>query len=148
VYRLPPGVIAINPAYGETGQTLYVIISGVNFFGTTGVDFGPGIKVNSFTIDSDMQITVNITILDGAQAGSHDVQITTAAGSVDFPNGFDLRVDDPSGEPSSSNHSRAESASLWWVPVLLGGFAVVILTAVLLVMRRKRDSARGSSSAP
>ena len=147
VYRLPPGVIAINPAYGETGQTLYVIISGVNFFGTTGVDFGPGIKVNSFTVDSDMQITVNITILDGAQAGSQDVQITTAAGSVDFPNGFDLRVDDPSGEPSS-DHSRAESASLWWVAVLLGGFAVVILTAVLLVMRRKRDSARGSSSAP
>jgi Quinohemoprotein amine dehydrogenase, alpha subunit domain III len=148
VYRLPPGVIGINPAYGETGQTLYVIISGVNFFGTTGVDFGPGIKVNSFTVDSDMQITVYITILEGTQGGLQDVQITTAAGSVDFPNGFDLRVNDSPGGPSSSNHRPAGPADLWWVPVLLGGFAAVILMAVLLVIRRKRDSAKESSSAP
>ena len=149
VYRLPPGVIGINPASGETGQTLDVIISGVNFFGTTGVDFGPGIRVNSFTIDSDMQITVNITILDGAEGGLHNVQITTAVGSVDYPNGFDLRVKDSSTEPSHSNYTPAGSANRWWIPVLLGGFAVVILAAVLfIVIRKKRDGAKESSSAP
>lgn len=148
VYRLPPGVIGINPAYGETGQTLDVVISGVNFTGTTGVDFGPGIRVYSFTIDSDMQITANITILDGAQGGLHDVRITTAVGSVDFPNGFDLRVKDSSREHSSSNYSPAGSADLWWIPLLLGGFAVVILTAVLFVIRKRRDGAKESSSAP
>jgi hypothetical protein len=148
VYRLPPGVIGINPAYGETGQTLDVIISGVNFFGTTGVYFGPGINVNGFRIDSDLQITVSITILDGAQDGLRNVQITTAAGSVDYPNGFDLRVKDSSTEPSHSNYVPAGSANRWWIPVLLGGFAVVILAAVLFVIRRKKDSAKESSSAP
>lgn len=147
VYRLPPGVIGINPAYGETGQTLDVVISGVNFFGTTGVDFGPGIMVNSLTVDSDMQITVNITILEDAQGGLRNVQISTAAGSIDFPNGFDLRVTDTSADPSRSNYRPAESADLWWVPLLLGGFAVAILIAVLLVMRKRRDGAKGSSSA-
>ncbi len=149
VYRLPPGVTGVNPASGETGQTMDVIISGVNFFGTTGVDFGPGIRVNSFTIDGDMQITANITILDGAQGGLHSVRITTAAGSVDFPNGFDLLVKDSPTEPSHSNYKPAGSANRWWVPVLLGGGAVVVLAAVLfVVVRKKRDGAEESSSAP
>jgi hypothetical protein len=149
VYRLPPGVIGINPASGETGQTLDVIISGVNFFGTTGLDFGPGIRVNGFRIDSDMQITVSITILDGAGGGLRNVQITTAVGSVDYPNGFDLRVDDSSTNPSHSNYTPAGSANRWWVPLLFGGFAVVILAAVLfIVIRKKREGAKETSSAP
>jgi len=149
VYRLPPGVIGINPAYGGTGQSLDVIISGVNFFGTTGVHFGPGIRVNGFTIDSDTQITVNITILDGAEGGLRNVRITTAVGSVDYANGFDLRVTGSSTEPSHSNYTPAGSANRWWVPVLLGGFAVVILAAVLFIMnRKKRDSAKETSSTP
>ena len=149
VYRLPPGVIGVNPASGETGQTLDVIISGVNFFGTTGVDFGSGIKVNGFTIDGDMQITANITILDGAEGGLHNVRITTAVGSVDFPNGFDLLVKGSPTEPSHSNYKPAGSANRWWVPALLGGVAVVVLAAVLfVVVRKKRGGAEESSSAP
>jgi len=149
VYRLPPGVIGVNPASGETGQTLDVIISGVNFFGTTGVDFGSGIKVNGFAIDGDMQITANITILDGAEGGLYNVRITTAVGSVDFPNGFDLLVKGSPTEPSHSNYKPAGSANRWWVPVLLGGGAVVVLAAVLfVVVRKKRGGAEESSSVP
>jgi hypothetical protein len=144
VYRLPPGVIGINPACGETGQTLDVIISGVNFTGATTVDFGPGIGVNSFTIDSDTQITVNITILNEAQGGLHNVQITTAVGSVDFPNGFDLRVTDSSKE-RSSDYATEGSAARWWVLPLLGGFVVATLVAVLFVIRRKRNEGKESS---
>ncbi|MDM7999808.1 MAG: hypothetical protein QUS33_07390 [Dehalococcoidia bacterium] len=148
VYRLPPGIVGINPASGNIGETLDVIISGVNFFGTTGVDFGPGIRVNSFTVDSDTQITVNITILEDAEQCLHDVRITTATGSVEFPKGFDLKVADSApGKISPSEYRPPGSANLWWIFPLLGGLAVVGVGVGFLVARTRGSRGKGASSA-
>ena len=147
VYRLPPGVVGVSPASGKPGQTLDIVISGVNFTGTTSVDFGPGVKVNSFRVDSDMQITANITVLEGAEEGLRDVQITTAVGSVSFPSGFDLDVGNSSG-PSSLGPSSGGSSGWWWLPVLLGGFVAAISLFILLLMRRKKDGTKERPSTP
>jgi large repetitive protein len=146
VYRLPPGVIGVSPASGKPGQTLDVVISGVNFTGTTSVDFGIGVRVNRFRVDSDMQITANITILDGAEGGLRNVDIETEVGSVSFPSGFNLSVD--SASRHSSPVSSSDGSSSWlWVPMVLGGLVVAVSLIILLVVRRKRDGAEQPPSA-
>ena len=140
--------MSTRPA-GETGQTMDVIISGVNFFGTTGVDFGPGIKVNGFTVDGDTQITANLTRLTEQQGGLRNVRITTAVGPSISLTGLNLLVKDSPPSLPTPTTSRRDTANRWWVPALLGGGAVVVLAAVLfVVVRKKRDGAEESSSAP
>jgi hypothetical protein len=58
-----------------------VTLSGVYLTHVTGVSFGAGITVNSFTVDSDSQITAHITIAHGASGGARDVTVTTGGGA-------------------------------------------------------------------
>lgn len=74
-------ITAVNPPSGAQGETLSVMITGSKFTGATEVNFGLGIAVNSFTVNSDTQITANITISSSAALGARDVSVKTAAGT-------------------------------------------------------------------
>jgi hypothetical protein len=90
---IPPGpcpkpvVSSINPAVGQWQQTLDVTITGSSFTDAQAVSFGQGITVNSFTVDSDSNITANITITTGAVA-ARDVTVTTPCGSGKLTGGL------------------------------------------------------------
>jgi hypothetical protein len=74
-------VTGVNPSGGTQGQCLTVIITGTGFTGATAVNFGTGITVNSFTVNSDTQITANICIAADAALGARDVSVTTTGGT-------------------------------------------------------------------
>ena len=78
-----PTVIGTNPSNGyrgETGKT--VLIAGTGFIGATVVTFsGTGITVNSFVVNTSIEISVNIDIGLGAAMGVCDVAVTTPGGT-------------------------------------------------------------------
>jgi hypothetical protein len=84
VDQAPPGMSSVNPDQAIQGQTLDVVVTGTHFNGTTLVSFGAEINVNTYTVDSDTQITVNITVDPNATPGPRDVSITTPAGTVTY----------------------------------------------------------------
>ena len=85
---LGPLVISVNPNSGTYNKTLNITISGKKFTGATSVSFGTGISINSFTINSDTQITASITISSAATAGKRDVSVTTPKGTGTLTGGF------------------------------------------------------------
>jgi cyclophilin family peptidyl-prolyl cis-trans isomerase/Leucine-rich repeat (LRR) protein len=68
-------ITSVTPTQGSQGQTYSVTITGTNLTGATGVSFGSGIKVNSFTVNSPTQITASVTVDATANLGPRDVQV-------------------------------------------------------------------------
>jgi hypothetical protein len=83
-----PTVTSVDPDTGNQGQTLDVTITGTDLTAGTVDSFGAGITVNSYTVDSDIQITANITIDPGATLGTRDVTVTTPGGTSTLTGGF------------------------------------------------------------
>jgi hypothetical protein len=90
-----PTVTAVNPDQGYRGETLDVTITGTNFNGATSVSFGAGITVNDFDVDSNTQITADITIAAGATLGTRDVSVTTPEGTGTLEDGFTVLEEVP-----------------------------------------------------
>jgi hypothetical protein len=85
----PPTVTSATPDRGKQGQHLAsVVIAGVDLTGATVVDFGAGVVVNSFSVDTDIQITADITIGPTATLGFRDVTVTTPGGPGVLTHGF------------------------------------------------------------
>ncbi len=101
VTTTPVGIISINPYHSPTSQTLDVEIVGLNTHftgGTTTVNFGPFITVNSVTVNTPTDLIANITtsyldqgVLTPSPSGWQQVYVNTGAEqlltgfSVDFP---------------------------------------------------------------
>ena len=88
VIQAPPTITSVSPTNAALGQTLAVAIKGTYFTGATAVSFGPGIKVNGFTVNSSTKISSNITIDALAVLGVRDVSVTTPAGTSTLTSGF------------------------------------------------------------
>ncbi len=90
-----PGAPTINlpltPATGSQGETVIVAVAGTNFYsGVTSLSFGDDITVNSLTIVSPTQVSVNITIGAAAALGPRGIAVTNtpAGGSQTQPLAF------------------------------------------------------------
>ena len=103
----PPIVIGLSPNHGGLGETLYVAISGTGFYGASAVVFrsGLGVTVNSFTVDSQTQITANLAIASTATIGPRDVSVTTPRGTGTLTGTFEVT----GVSPSSGNHGNTLS---------------------------------------
>jgi hypothetical protein len=77
-----PIVTSVNPNVGNQGAILSAVIQGVNLSGTTAVNFGSGITVTGYTVNSATQITASITISGSATTGARDVSVTTPVGTA------------------------------------------------------------------
>ena len=74
-----PTLTSISPIAGGIGQTLDVTVVGTNFVkGATTVNFGVGVAVNSFVMNSATSISANITIASDAVAAARSVTVTNA----------------------------------------------------------------------
>lgn len=84
----PPTLSSMAPCQGQMADSLTLILYGTYLTGATAPDFGPGIVVESFTVDSPSQITVHITIEAGADIGSRDITVSTPGGTATLAAGF------------------------------------------------------------
>jgi len=84
----PPTLTSLNPNQGAQGDTIAVTITGDHLTGATSIEFGSGVNVNSFTVDTSTQITANISIDAGALLGPRDVSVTTPGGTATLTDSF------------------------------------------------------------
>jgi hypothetical protein len=134
VLHYPEAVIvsSVSPSAGRAGETRNVVISGVCLNGATGVTFGNGVTVNSFTVDSPYRITANITITAETPGGARNVEVMTPRGVGRLSSGFTVREAVPA--------PAEESGSRMWIQWLVLGVvcAAVLGVAGYLLVRRRR----------
>ena len=97
-----PAPDSCSPTGATAASTLDVTITGVNLGEVTAVSFGSGATVNSFTVDSDTQITVSITT--GSTPGHYTITLTNPKGDAVLTDAFDVYAYPPqitSVSPSS-----------------------------------------------
>jgi hypothetical protein len=129
---LTPIVDAISPQSGRPGDTLDVVIRGSNFTGATSVDFGPGVTVNSFEVESPTRIVANITIDPAAELGDNNIVITTPSGNSTSSVAFNIDL--------SAVATGASGAGGLWLLLILVLLAIVggFLLFAWLKRRKKR----------
>jgi hypothetical protein len=105
-----PIVTSVDPAQGNIGQTLDVVITGTDFTDASAVSLGADIAVNSFLVDGATQITANITIASSATPGIRNASVTTAGGSSTLSNAFTIAK---VNHPPVITSVKANPAQLW-----------------------------------
>jgi len=89
-----PAIVSVNPNTGQQGQqSLSVAITGQNTHfvqGTTQVDLGAGVTVNSLTVTDATDLAATISIDPAATLGSRTVTVTTGSEVVSLANGFTI----------------------------------------------------------
>ena len=127
---IAPTLDGVGPESGHAGETLEIITSGSGFTDATAVNFGSGITVNSFSVDSSNRITANITINSDASPGHYDVTVTTPSGDGTLTEAFSVTTESTGGSGS------------WWLwlltPLLFLGIGGLLL--LLLFKRRKKET--------
>ncbi len=112
---------------GAPGETLTVVLTGAKFTGATSIDFGHAISVDSYTVDSDTQITAQISIDPAAESGEHSVVVTTPSGYSVFTESFRIAGEDDSAGILGS----------WWFWLAMVLLAVLLGSMFLLVFSRR-----------
>ena len=86
-----PDIASVTPDTVVQGQTpVDVIVIGTNFTGAQTVDFGQGIRVDQLVVDSDEQITAQITVDPFARRGTRHIVVTTPEGESLCPGCFEV----------------------------------------------------------
>jgi RHS repeat-associated protein len=115
-----PAITQISPTSGRQGQAGPVAIVGVNTHfvqGTTQVDFGTGVTVNSVTAACSTCLEASVSITEGASIGPRSVTVTTGAEIVSLANGFTVQP----GTPILTSLSRASGHQGETFPVTITG---------------------------
>ena len=88
-------ISSVTPNYGYPGDIrIAVTIIGTHFDNTTVVDFGADVIVSSFSLDSAIQISANVSVLNTATDGWRTVIVTTDYDTIAKSNGFEVRDSD------------------------------------------------------
>ncbi len=93
-----PSLTSATPAAANLSQTLNIVLRGSRFLaGTTTVDLGTGITVNSVTVDSATRITANVSIGPAAALGSRSIVVRNPApgGGASSPVAFVVNLAAP-----------------------------------------------------
>jgi Secretion system C-terminal sorting domain len=132
-----PTLTSVNPSVVVRSQTLNVVLRGTNFISATVPSFGSGgdVTVNSITVDSTRQLTVNITVSPTATLGSRDVTVTNPApgGGVSvLTNGF-VVGDNPNLVPTLASIAPTSAVRLETLNMVFrgSGFVSGVTTVVL-----------------
>ncbi|MGD0894371.1 MAG: Ig-like domain-containing protein [Terracidiphilus sp.] len=93
-----PALESASPGTAQAGTTANVVINGflTNFQQSfTTVSFGSGVTVNFITVNSQTQLTANITIASNATVGPRTIQVTTLGQSVQLSGEFTVTAGTP-----------------------------------------------------
>jgi uncharacterized protein (TIGR03437 family) len=75
-----PQITSLNPASGQVGTAVALVISGANLSGVTAVQFSPSIGVTVSNVNATAtQVTATVTIDASAAAGSRNVSVSSPA---------------------------------------------------------------------
>ncbi len=124
-----PTLESVDPSDGEQGQTLVVTLLGSGFTeDETAVTFGTGITVDATEFVSTSELTVTISIDEGAELGPRTVVVenpTPGGGEAALPDGFEVRQT-PFPEPvlTGISPSTAEQGQALGVTLTGSGFVV------------------------
>ena len=121
-----PTLDGIGPESGHPGETLDIIIDGIDFTGATDIYLGPDVTVNSVHVESPTRITANVTINPGASPGHYDVTVTTPSGDGTLTKAFGITKDSPL------------SSGSWWLWLLTPLLALAVGGLLLFVLFRRR----------
>jgi hypothetical protein len=91
-------ITQVSPNSGQQGQggPLTVVGQNTHFVqGTTQLDMGPGITVNSVTVSCPTCLTAQVTVADNAPIGPHDVTVTTGTEIAKLAGGFIVQPGTP-----------------------------------------------------
>lgn len=121
VTAAPPTVTTVNPGRGNWGQSLHVVITGTYLSGATAVNFGTGITVNSFTVNSGTQIAADISVAPGTSPGVRDVSVTAPGGTAVLTGGFTVipQIQSVSSGSGSSSSVVAATSTLTIIPAAI-----------------------------
>jgi len=133
VTRPSPTIASVDPKQGIQGETLTVTVTGTYLEGATSLSFGTGITVNNRTIDSDTQITADITISDTATTGVKSVSVTTEAGTATLGSGFEVM-------PKETPAKKSGSSKIW-IGFGVAGAVVLAAGVVFYVLTRRQAAA-------
>ena len=142
VNQVSPTITSVSPNQGNQGDTLDVAITGICLTGATSVSFGLGIAVNSFTVDSDTKIVVNITISGTATAGIRDISATTPEGTGILTSGFTVKEKGTEAGGCSCSHAKANTS----ISELLIGWGTFGLCLATCYGLARRVGKKGKSS--
>ncbi|MBN1289773.1 MAG: carboxypeptidase regulatory-like domain-containing protein [Actinobacteria bacterium] len=111
-------IISCTPDSANQGKTLDVTIkgSGTNFVnGLSYATFsGYGIYVNSTTVKSKTTAVANITVLNGAATGPHDVNVVTGPENPKaLKGGFRVKSSSPTAPGDTETWYLAEGTTAW-----------------------------------
>jgi hypothetical protein len=109
-----PSVTSLSPSLGRQGQTLPVVITGVNLTGATSVSFGAGVTVTAYTVDSATRMSANIGVDESATIGTRDLSVTTPGGTATKAGAFSVAP--PLAVPaawSATTYSTRYLYSVW-----------------------------------
>ena len=127
-----PQITAVQASGGQCGESLTVTISGANLSGATAIDFGSGITVKTFAVQSDGRITADISIADDANTGAREVSVTTGQGSAALEDGFSVSA----GKGGFCSRGTASAASE--VTVSMAALGLVLGTGYWITRKRAR----------
>lgn len=122
-----PAVGLVTPANGPQGSTLNIQINGsnTNFNSSSVLSFsGPGITLNSTTVNSPVSISASISIASGAAQGFRDVVVTTNLGgdTKESAKGVGaFNITGPSVAPTVLGVSPVQGAQGQTLDVLISG---------------------------
>ncbi len=108
-FKALPNITSISPANGPIAGGTSVVITGINFTGTTAVKFGTT-AATSFTVNSDTQITA---VSPSRAAGTVDITVTTAGGSTATGSADQfMYVDTPTATTNAATSITSSGATL------------------------------------
>ncbi len=118
-----PILTAVSPNAAVLGQTLNVGLTGSSFLpGSSTVDFGNNISVNTVKVDSARHITANITVSLQAQTGDRTVTVVNSppgggtSGGVLFAIAADPTTPPALASPSNGISVQSSIVTLQWSP--------------------------------
>ena len=87
-----PTLTGVTPSSGSQGDRLTVALTGTGFeFGISEVAFGgQGISINSVSVNSPVQCSVDISIEAGATRGMRDISVITSTGTAILKSVFEV----------------------------------------------------------
>ena len=94
-----PEPTSISPNVAALGQTATVTVTGDAFTNCIGLDLGPGITVDNFTVVSANRITAQVTLDPDIALGPRNVTVNTTNGSYVLEGGFVVKGASSGGFP-------------------------------------------------
>jgi hypothetical protein len=108
-----PQITSLNPASGQAGNTVAVVISGSNLSGVTAVQFSPSTGITVSNVNAaPTQVTATVTIAASAAAGSRSVSVSSPAGtSNSLALAFAIQTPSPAPQITSLNPASGQAGN-------------------------------------